>query len=101
VKEICECQVLRLEYKEESSRFDRISFEKASRLLNEGKIDHQIKDFDKSCPIHICKTNKKREEINQIMVTSNFKDFVNGICVSVGCRYLCKKNEKNNGFFNG
>jgi len=37
----------------------------------------------------------------KLTLTSNFKDFVNGICVSVGCRYLCKKNEKNNGFFNG
>jgi len=35
VKEICDYSVLKLEYKDESSRFDRISFEKAWRLLKE------------------------------------------------------------------
>jgi len=31
--------VLKLDYKENSSRFDKASFEKASRLINEGKIE--------------------------------------------------------------
>jgi len=34
--------VLKLDYKENSSRFDKASFEKASRLINEGKIEWEI-----------------------------------------------------------
>lgn len=40
VKEICEYQVMESDYKENSMRFDRISYEKALRLINEGKIEH-------------------------------------------------------------
>ena len=101
VKEICEYSIMKLSYKEESARFDRISYEKALRLINEGKIDHQIKEFDIVCSVFICKTNKKRKEINKLIVSNRFKEFVDGICISIGCRYLCKKNDKNQGLFNG
>ena len=64
VKEICDYQVMKLDYKENSSRFDRISYEKALRLINEGKIEHQISEFDRNCLTHICKTNRRRKEAN-------------------------------------
>jgi len=86
---------MKLSYKENSSRFDRISFEKALRLINEGKIEHLMKEFDINCSVLICKINKKRKEINKLIVTNRFKVFVDGICVSIGCRHLCKKNDKN------
>ena len=101
VKEICDYSIMRLSYKENSSRFDRISYEKALRLINEGKIEHQMKEFDIDCSVFICKTNKKRKEINKLIVSNRFKEFVDGICISIGCRYLCKKNDKNQGLFNG
>jgi len=38
-------------YKENSSRYDRVSYEKALRLINEGKIEHLMKECDIDCSV--------------------------------------------------
>ena len=110
-KELCECNLVNLSYKEESSRYDNKlndllnDFLKTSSL-NETTIDKRINN---NLEVNIVKTNKKRWELNHIIDNLHespnkllFNDFGDHeMNIYVGMKLSCKINDKNLDLYNG